>query len=166
MSLIALLTRRNLIALAWAFSVLSIAGAWTFQLLGYAPCQLCYWQRNPHYAAIVIGLVALATRWYWLAWFGALAAAITSGIGAYHTGVERQWWSGPASCTGGDVSGLSTEALLDRLTAAPLVRCDEIPWRMSDAIPWELLDITMANLNALGSFVIVFVWLAAARKRA
>ena len=165
MPLLSLLTRRNLILLAWAFSVLSIAGAWTFQLLGYAPCEMCYWQRYPHYAAIAIGLVALATRWYWLAWVGALAAAITSGLGAYHTGVERHWWAGPASCTGGDVSGLSTQDLLDQLTAAPLVRCDEIPWRMSDAIPWDLLDITMANLNALGSLVIIFVWLAAALKR-
>ena len=106
--------------------------------------------------------------WYfahWLAWLGALAAAATSAIGAYHTGVERHWWPGPSSCTGGDISGLSTEDLLDQLTAAPIVRCDEIPWRMSDAIPWELLDITMANLNALGSFLIVFVWLAAARMR-
>ena len=159
------MTRRNLILFAWAFSVVSIAGAWTFQLLGYAPCQMCYWQRNPHYAAIAIGLIALVTRWYWLAWFGAAAAAITAGLGAFHTGVERHWWPGPASCTGSDISGMSSQDLLEQLTAAPLVRCDEIPWRMSDAIPWDLLDITMANLNAVGSFVIVFVWLAAALKR-
>lgn len=158
-------TTHRLILFAWLFSVLSIAGAWTFQSLGYAPCQLCYWQRNPHYAAIVIGLVAMGTRWYWLAWFGALSAAITSGIGVYHSGVERHWWPGPASCTGSGVSGLSTEDLVNQLTAAPLVRCDEIPWRVSDLIPWDVLDITMANLNALGSFVIVFVWLAAALRR-
>ncbi len=157
-------SRRNLILFAWAFSVLSIVGAWTFQLLGYAPCQLCYWQRGPHYAAIAIGLVALAARWYWLAWAGAVAAAITSGLGFYHSGVERLWWPGPASCSGGDIAGLSTEDLVAQLTAAPIVRCDEIPWRVSDAIPWELLDITMANLNALGSLAIVFVWLAAARR--
>ncbi len=160
-----LLTRRNLIAFAWAFSLVSIAGAWTFEALGYAPCQLCYWQRYPHYAAIAIGLVALVTRWYWLAWIGAVAAAATAAVGAYHTGVERMWWAGPASCSGSDLSGLSSEQLLEQLTAAPLVRCDEIPWRVSDAIPFEILDITMANLNALGSFVIIFVWLAAARAR-
>lgn len=158
-------TTHRLILLAWLYSVVSIAGAWTFQMLGYAPCQLCYWQRNPHYAAILIGLVAMATRWYWLAWFGALAAAITSGLGVYHTGVERHWWAGPTSCTGSGVSGLSTEDLVSQLTAAPLVRCDEIPWRISDAIPWDVLDITMANLNAVGSFLIVFVWLAAALRR-
>ena len=114
------MTRRTLILFAWAFSVISIAGAWTFQLLGYQPCQLCYWQRGPHYAIIVIGLVALVTRWYWLAWVGALAAAATSAIGFYHTGVERHWWPGPASCTGSGVSGLSTEDLVGQLTQAPL----------------------------------------------
>jgi len=158
-------TTHRLILLAWAFSVVSIAGAWTFQMLGYAPCQMCYWQRNPHYAAIVIGLVALATRWYWLAWLGALAAATTSAIGFYHSGVERHWWAGPASCTGSGVSGLSTDDLVNQLTAAPLVRCDEIPWRISDVIPWDVLDITMANLNAIGSLLIAFVWLAAALRR-
>ncbi|MCB1330884.1 MAG: disulfide bond formation protein B [Maritimibacter sp.] len=160
-----MLTRRTLIFVAWAFSTLSIAGAWTFQLLGYAPCQLCYWQRGPHYAIIVIGFIALAARWYWLAWVGAVLAAATSAIGFYHSGVERHWWPGPASCTGSGVSGLSTEDLVGQLTQAPLVRCDEIPWRMSDAIPLELLDITMANLNAIGSLVFVFVWIAAARMR-
>ena len=46
------------------------------------------------------------------------AAAVTSGLGVYHSGVERLWWTGPASCTGSDVSGLSTEDLLAQLTAA------------------------------------------------
>ncbi|MCB1338377.1 MAG: disulfide bond formation protein B [Maritimibacter sp.] len=161
------LSARQLIFIAWGFSVLSIAGAWTFQSLGYAPCKLCYWQRDPHYAAIVIGAVALAARWYWLAWPGALMAAATSALGFYHSGVERQWWPGPTSCTGGgNISGISAEDLLTQLEAAPLVRCDEIPWRMSDMIPWDMLDITMANLNAVGSLLIVFVWLAAALKRA
>ena len=160
------LSSRLLIFVAWAYSVLSIAGAWTFQLLGYAPCEMCYWQRDPHYVAIVIGAVALVTRRTWLAWLGALAAAITSGLGFYHTGVERQWWPGPTSCTGSaDIGGLTPEELLNQLTAAPLVRCDEIPWRLSDLIPWEMLDITMANLNAVGSLAIGLAGLAAALKR-
>ncbi|PIE06431.1 MAG: disulfide bond formation protein B [Rhodobacterales bacterium] len=155
---------RTLIFFGWGFSVLAIAGAWTFQSLGYEPCELCYLQRVPHYTLILLGAVALLARWNWLAWPGALIAAVASGLGAYHTGVERHWWPGPASCTGGDVSGMSPDELLAQLTAAPIVRCDEIPWRLSDLIPWEALDLTMANFNALGSFVFIFVWLAAALK--
>jgi len=159
------LTSRHLILFAVAFSVVSSLGAWTFQALGYEPCQLCYYQRYPHYTAVAIGVIALASGWHRLAWLGALAALTTSAIGFYHTGVERQWWPGPASCAGGgDISELSPAQLLEQLNAAPLVRCDEIPWRLSDAIPWDLLDITMANLNAVGSLVFVLIWIAAARR--
>lgn len=141
--MIANLTSRQIIAIATLVSVVSILGAWTFQSLGYEPCELCYAQRYPHYAAIVIGAVALATRWRWLAWFGGLAALTTSAIGFYHSGVERKWWAGPTSCTGrGDISNLSPAELLDQLNATPLVRCDEIPWRLSDLIPWDMLDLT------------------------
>ncbi len=160
------LTPRQLVALALLYSLACAGGAHTFQALGYEPCQLCYYQRYPHYTAIVLGLVVLATRFYPLAWAGALAAATTSGIGFYHTGVERKWWPGPASCSGSgqDITALSPGELLTQLQSEPVVFCDEIPWRMSDAIPWDLLDITMANLNAVGSLVFVFVWIAAARR--
>ena len=158
------LTSRHLILFATAFSVLSALGAWGFQALGYQPCQLCYLQRYPHYAAVLIGALALATGWHKLAWAGALALATTSAIGFYHTGVERKWWAGPSSCAGGDISDLSPEELLNQIAGAPLVRCDEIPWRLSDAIPWDVLDITMANLNALGSLAVAVVWLVAARR--
>ena len=159
------LSWRQLVALATLTSALFLAGAWTFQGLGYAPCEMCYWQRDPHYAVLPIGLLALAAGWRWLAWPGALAAAITSGLGFFHTGVERHWWPGPSSCTGGgDVAALTPAELMAQLQAAPLVRCDEIPWRLSDLIPWSALDVTMANANALGSLVLVLVWIAAARR--
>jgi disulfide bond formation protein DsbB len=156
---------RQLVALATAVSVVSVLGAWTFEGLGYTPCELCYLQRYPHYAAIPIGVAALIFGWRWLAWPGALAAAATSAVGFYHTGVERHWWAGPASCTGGgEVANLSPAELLQQLQQAPLVRCDEIPWRLSDAIPWDALDLTMANFNAVGALVTALVWIAAARR--
>jgi disulfide bond formation protein DsbB len=158
------LTSRQLILVATLVSVVSVLGAWMFQALGYKPCQLCFYQRYPHYAAIGIGAVALLTRRRWLAWPGALAAATTSAIGFYHSGVERKWWDGPASCTGGDISSLTPAELIERLNATPLVRCDDIPWRLSDAIPWQALDITMANANALGALVTAVIWIVAARR--
>lgn len=159
------LTSRHLIFAAALVSVVSALGAWAFQALGYEPCQLCYYQRYPHYSAVVIGAVALALRWRWLAWPGALAAAASSAVGFYHSGVERKWWTGPSSCTGGgDVSALSPAELLEQLNAAPFVRCDEIPWRLSDAIPWQALDLTMANFNAVGALIAALIWIAAARR--
>ena len=46
---------------------------------------------------------------------------------------------------------LSPADLLAQINAAPLVRCDEIPWQM--------FGITMANLNALGSLGLAAIWL-------
>lgn len=157
------LSARQLILLATLISVVSALGAWGFEALGYEPCQLCYYQRYPHYTAVAIG--ALALRWPWLAWPGALAAAATSAVGFYHSGVERKWWAGPASCTGGgDIGSLSPADLLTQLNAAPLVRCDEIPWLLSDLIPWDVLSLSMANFNALGALVAALIWIAAARR--
>ncbi len=147
------LSRQFITLCLTGFSVVSILGAWGFQYIGgIDPCAMCYWQRWPHWAAIVLGALALTfgTRlWYYLA---ALATLTTSLIGFYHSGVERKWWLGPSSCTG---SGLSSDSsdLLSMDGAAPAM-CDEIPWQM--------LGVTMANLNAIGSLVIAVLWIWAA----
>lgn len=152
------MTRNSLIGIAAGGSAALLLGAFGFQLLGYAPCKLCLWQRWPHGAAIVIGLLALwlPGRIWPLA--GALAAASTGVIGVYHAGAEQGWWQGPTSCTSSGDLGLTTEALLEQIMAAPLVRCDEIAW--------QFLGISMAGWNALLSFGLVAVWIAAARRPA
>jgi disulfide bond formation protein DsbB len=152
------MTWKQLAALATAGSFALVAGAYLFQALGYPPCKLCWWQRYPHFAAVVIGVAALGLSQRMLAWLGALAALTTAGIGVFHSGVERALWDGPSSCTSGSVANLSTDELLDQIMTAPLVRCDEIPW--------ELLGVTMANLNAVISFGLAVVWIMAARKAA
>lgn len=149
---------KQLVLVATLGSVALLGGAFVFQALGYAPCKMCYWQRYPHAGAILIGVVALALGRRWLAWLGALAALTTSGIGVFHSGVERDLWEGPSSCTGGSTAGLSTDDLMDQIMSAPLVRCDEIPW--------EMFGVTMANLNAVISLGLAVVWVIAARRAA
>lgn len=137
-------------------SALLLLGAFGFQHIGdMPPCALCITQRYPHAAAVMIALVALALGWRWLTLVGAAAAATTAGVGIFHTGVERGWWPGPDTCTSGPVGGLSTDALLDQIMAAPMVRCDEVPW--------EMLSLSMASWNAVASLVLVALWLAAFR---
>ena len=59
-----LLQRRSLTLIATLGSVGLLGGAFAFQYLGgMAPCQLCLYQRWPHGAAILIGLLVLATGW-------------------------------------------------------------------------------------------------------
>jgi disulfide bond formation protein DsbB len=152
------LTRQNLTLIATLGSIALLGGAFAFQYIGgMAPCQLCLWQRWPHGAAILIGLLALATGWRGLLWLGALAALTTAGIGGFHVGVEQGWWEGLATCTAGSISGISTADLLNPTAdvAAP-VRCD--------AIAWQLLGISMAGWNTISSLGLALVWIAAARK--
>ena len=145
--------------IAAAGSAALLLAAFAFQALGYAPCNLCIWQRYPHAAAIVIGVlltVGVATLLLLIA--GAAAAATTAAIGVYHTGIERNWWEGPASCTGSglDMSGLSGADLLPSASTGPstLVMCDDVAW--------EFLTLSMASWNVLWSTVLAALWIMAA----
>ncbi len=148
--------RSFLVLMAAGGSLATLLGAFGFQYLGdMAPCKLCLWQRWPHAAAVVVGLVALWLPGRALPLLGALAALCTAAIGAYHTGVERGWWEGPNSCTTGPIAGLSTDDLMARIMAAPLVRCDEVPW--------EMFTLSMASWNAIASLGLALLWVIAAR---
>ncbi|MBY6092772.1 disulfide bond formation protein B [Pseudooceanicola sp. 502str34] len=150
---------RTTVLLAAGGSAALLLGALGFQYIaGIPPCKLCYWQRYPHAVAIVIGLAALVVGeralGALLAWFGAIAALATAGIGVFHTGVERGWWEGPTSCTSGSIADKSTGDLFDQIMNAPLIRCDEVAW--------SLFGLSMASWNALFSLVIAGLWIRAA----
>ena len=104
---------------------------------GLHPCEMCYWQRWPHGAAIVLAGAAfvLPARARMLTALAALAIAISGIIGVFHAGVELGWWQGLTRCTaGGPLS-------LDDLMNVPLVRCDQVQW--------SLLGVSMAGWNAI-----------------
>ncbi|WFE74524.1 disulfide bond formation protein B [Roseinatronobacter sp. S2] len=145
-----------MVALAGSLGLL--LGALAFQYIGgMAPCALCIWQRWPHLVAL-LGAGALVLPGPYFALIGAAGAATSGAIGVYHTGVERAWWDGPSSCSaGGNLSGMSAQELLDQIMAAPVVRCDEVPW--------EMLGLSMASWNAVLSFGIAALWLASLRLR-
>ena len=155
------MTRRNLMLLAAFGSLALLLGALVFQLLGYAPCKLCIWQRWPHGVAIGAGALVLLSGPF-LIWglAGALGALTTAGIGVYHAGVEQGWWEGPSTCTGaGDgLAGMSGADLLSTDVPVDIVMCDEIAW--------SLAGISMAGWNAIISFALAVLWIAALRKKA
>ncbi|MEL6682747.1 MAG: disulfide bond formation protein B [Pseudomonadota bacterium] len=149
------MTRRLALLLAAGGSAALLAGAFLFQILGYAPCQMCLWQRWPHAAAILIGAAALKIPGKVLPILGAIAAATTAGLGVFHTGVERDLWDGPASCSGGGgLEGLSGADLL-AVEGPTIVMCDEVAW--------QFLTLSMASWNALASFALVILWIVAIR---
>lgn len=135
-------------------SALLLAAVLAFQHLGgYAPCPLCVWQRWPHVLAIALALLILALPWRFLAALAALAMLGNAALAAWHVGVERGWWSGPSTCTAGDVQGRSPEQLLDDILTAPIVRCDEVSW--------SLLGLSMAGWNALACLLLAWLWMRA-----
>ena len=150
------MTRTQLIRLAAFGSLALLAGAYLFQMLGYAPCKLCLWQRWPHGAAIALGALSFVWAPALLALAGLFAALATAGIGFYHTGVERGLFEGPDTCTSNGVEGLSAEQLLDQILAAPLIRCDEVAW--------EFLTLSMASWNAIISLGLAVIWFMAWRR--
>jgi len=154
------MSRTLLIALATAGSAALLAGAFGFEFIGgLAPCHLCWLQRYPHAAAILIGILALLLPKVLprlLPVAGAAATLITAAYGAYHTGVERHWWPGPTTCTSGALGNISAKDLLAQIQAAPLVQCD--------VVAWSMLGISMASWNMLASLVLTAIWLWAAKK--
>ena len=155
-------TRAFTILLAAGGSLAILLGAFAFQYLGgLAPCQLCLWQRWPHAAAILIGLLALVitrgTPGRLLPLLGALAALATAAIGVFHVGVEQKWWAGLPSCTAGSIDGISTADLLNPdVNVGAVVRCDEIAWQM--------FGISMAGWNVILSPLLALLWISAYRR--
>lgn len=152
------MSRPPLPLIAAAGSLALLMGAYVFQTLGYAPCQLCLWQRWPHFAAVAIGLAMALGAPRGLAWAGALAALTTAGIGSFHVGVEQGWWEGLAACTANALTGVSAGDLLStEVTIGAPVRCDEVAW--------SLLGLSMAGYNTLISLALAALWAVGAGQK-
>jgi disulfide bond formation protein DsbB len=143
--------RRDRFATARAIALLLptalLAGAWGSQLIGHlVPCEMCHWQRWPHYAALGIAALAFVVPGIGakraLVLLAAIAIAVSGVIGVMHAGVEYHWWQGFTACTstiGG--SGGTPEEMLARIMNAPIVRCD-VP-------QWSFVGISLAGFNAI-----------------
>jgi len=141
-----------------------LGGALGSQYLGgLHPCEMCMWQRWPHAVAIVLALLAFtspaeSTRSRALVLLAALAIAVSGCIGVYHAGVEAKIFEGFTQCTATG-KGLSPSELLQEISHAPLVRCDEVQFRF--------LGISMAGWNAIlslgGATLIVILTLRGRR---
>jgi len=120
-----------------------LGGAYVSQYgFGLHPCEMCWWQRWPHFAALALAALALVRPLGRLpVALAASAIAVSGVIGAFHAGVEYGWWDGLTACstTLGARGGDPLEAVFD----APLVRCD--------VAPWSLLGVSLAGWNFLFS---------------
>ena len=124
--------------LAFAVPAFLLGGAYISQyVFGLYPCEMCWWQRYPHFLALALSVLALMRPPARpLVMLAGIAIVVSGLIGAYHAGVEYGWWPGVTACTltasqGGDP--------LAAIMNAPLIRCD-VP-------QWTLLGISLAGFN-------------------
>ncbi len=130
-------------ALALALPAALLAGAWGSQLIGgLFPCEMCLWQRWPHYAAVGLALAAFLLRGNRLGKIlVAMAgfAILTSGIiGVVHAGVEYGWWPGFLPCS---QAFSRVEDIMTEVMKAPLVSCNQPQWTFA--------NISLAGFNAI-----------------
>ncbi|WP_420607377.1 disulfide bond formation protein B [Novosphingopyxis sp.] len=120
-----------------------LGGAYLGQYaFGLYPCEMCWWQRWPHFAALALALLSFTVKGAAIRpvlLLAGLAILISGLIGGFHSGVEYGWWEGVTSCSstieaaGGDY--------LDAIMNAPIVRCDQVQW--------SLFGISLAGYNFL-----------------
>ncbi len=148
--------------LALLVPALLLGGALGSQYLGgLVPCEMCMWQRYPHYTALGLAILAILLAKTALSrpltMLAGLAILVSGGLGIFHAGVEYRWWKGPEHCTS-VVSGSGAD-LLKAILAAPLVRCDQPQWTM--------FGISLAGYNAifsiLGGLAVLYLCLRPSR---
>ncbi len=153
----------RLIALLLPLALL--AGAFGSQYLGgLYPCEMCWWQRYAHGAAVILAALAFtgpaaSTRSRSLTLLAAIAIAVSGAIGVYHAGVELKIFEGFTTCAT-TAKATSTAELLKKLMKVPLIRCDQVQW--------SFLGISMAGWNAIISLsgAVAVVWLTLTSGRA
>ncbi|MEL6878088.1 MAG: disulfide bond formation protein B [Pseudomonadota bacterium] len=147
-------------SLAFALPAALLGGAYISQYgFDMFPCEMCWWQRWPHFAGLGLTLVSfvMPPKRLWVALAG-IAVIVSGLIGGFHAGVEYGWWEGITGCatipTGTDAISLVMD------TSTPLVRCD--------VAPWSLFGISLAGWNFLFSCVggITILALVAKQERA
>jgi disulfide bond formation protein DsbB len=119
-----------------------ILGALGFQYIGgVVPCEMCHWQRWPHIAAAIIGIIGVAfarDKARALAWFVIALVTVSGLIGLYQSGMQWGVLPGPTSCSG--------HRFVMGSNVVPVVQCD--------VVTWSLFGLSLATYNAIFSFLI------------
>jgi disulfide bond formation protein DsbB len=147
------LWRARVIALA--VPVLLLGGAYVAEYgFGLLPCEMCWWQRWAHFAALPFALAAFALpRSRLVLAVAASAIGVSGAIGAFHAGVEYGWWRGLTRCSVPLTAG-------DIWNNFAIVRCDEVQW--------SLWGISLAGWNFLisgAAALTIFALLARAGRK-
>lgn len=132
-----------------------LAGAYGFQFIGgLVPCEMCWWQRYAHAAALGLAITSftMGGQRAWIALSG-VALALAALIGGFHAGVEYGWWKGFTECTATVKFGAGADPL-SAIMAAPVIRCDVVQWKMF-GISMAGYDFLVSGAVALAIFALL-----------
>lgn len=125
-------------ALAVLVPAALLSGAYVSQYgFGLYPCEMCWWQRYPHFVALALGLAGFAVKPAArpLVVLAGLAIIASGAIGLFHAGVEYGWWEGITDCTARAPTGSAFDF------GGQVVPCD-VP-------QWTLWGVSLAGFNFL-----------------
>ena len=130
-----------------------LLSAYYFQYFeGLNPCQMCIWQRWPHFAVIFFSLLIILKKKYavTLLIFAALSALTTSIIGIWHSGVELEFFYLPDGCSSSSLGSINN---VQDLINKPMIGCN--------IIAWSFLELSMTNWNTILSLIetLIFIYL-------
>jgi disulfide bond formation protein DsbB len=153
-------------ALALIVPLALLGGAYGFQYLWAHlwPCEMCWYQRYAHFAALPFALLALLAggrmrdHGRLLVLLAALAIFASGALGVWHAGIELKLLPGFTQCTAA-LSGSASD-MLNQVFSRPMIRCDDVQWS------W--LGISMAGWNAIVSILsaVAIAWLALRKPKA
>ena len=147
----------QLVWFAFLGSLALLIGAYAFEFLGnLKPCKMCLWQRWPHIAAIIIGILIFYSKSNLLMRIASMIILFGAILAFYHMGVEFQWWEGPTTCSSGSIANLSSTELMNKILQAPIIRCNEVQWSFA--------GLSMAAWNGIFSLILSYCWLRASLK--
>ena len=114
--------------------------------LGYSPCKLCVYQRNPYLISIFLTFlgVSYSKNLIWL--YALLLNFFTSFIlSGYHLGIEQEVFKEFSGCTGNSLNIMDKTELL-KILKSQVNSCKNVDFR--------IFGLSLATINFLLSFVI------------
>ncbi len=131
---------------------------WAQHVAGMAPCALCFWERWPYRALIVLGVLSVLSWRVGRPVRMALSALVVLtllaaiGLSGLHVGVEQGWWPSPLpECAAPRFSGGTFAQRLASMPLRPAKPCDA-PNRL-----FAFLPISMTTLDLLYAILLLAV---------
>ena len=139
-------------------SSLIISGAYILEYFyNFPPCKLCIYQRVPYFLIIMVCFFSFFAKYksthFYVIFFLLFSSFL---IAFYHSLVERGLVEFNSGCSSSADSFENIDDLRNHLDSVSITKCDEILF--------SLMGFSLANINAIISFIFVLINIYFVRK--